>query len=55
MGYVREKFHELAADVQKFPDAWRLIRSSDPIGVSEDQVLSIPIAKNLGIRDGLLY
>lgn len=47
---MRAKFEELSADIQKFWEALRLICTSNPTGVTEDEVLSMAIAKHLGKR-----
>lgn len=52
---VRAKFDEVAADIQKFRDALRLIRSSNPTGVTEGEIFSMEIYKHLGKRKVMSY
>lgn len=52
---VKAKMDHLTADCQKFRSALRFIRAYKPTGVTEDQVLSMTIAKHLGLRQTMSY
>lgn len=52
---VRAKFDEVAADVQIFRESLRMINASNPTGITEDEKLSMAIAKNLGKRTSMSY
>lgn len=52
---VRSKWDQISADCQKFRRALRFIKACNPTGVTEDQVISMAIAKHLGKRDTMAY
>lgn len=52
---VRAKFDKVTADVQKFRAAICLICTSNPTGVTQDEVMSMAIPKHLGKRDGISH
>lgn len=49
------KWDLIAADFQKFRASLRFIMACNSTGVTEDQVMSMVIAKNLGKRDSMYY
>lgn len=52
---VRAKWDAMAADCQKFRSAIRFIRACKPTGVSENEIVSMAIAKHLGKRATMSY
>lgn len=52
---MKAKFDEISDDIQRFREVLRLISSTNPKGVTEDEVLSMAMVKHLGNRTGMFY
>lgn len=52
---VRAKVDEVAADVQKFRNSMKRVKSCNPTGVNISEILSMSIAVHLGKRDTMSY
>lgn len=52
---IKSKWDDVSADVQKFRESLQLVQASHPTGVTEDQILSMAIAKHLGKRNKMSY